>query len=76
MIKLNCIIIDDDEIDRLTVISYAKRFSNLNILGSFELAEDALAIIEREKVDILFLDIDMPGMTGFELLQSPEFTGI
>jgi two-component system LytT family response regulator len=65
--KLNCIIIDDDEIDRLTVISYAKRFSNLNILGSYELAEDALAIIEREKVDILFLDIDMPGMNGLEL---------
>lgn len=67
MKKLNCIIIDDDEIDRLTVISYAKRFSNLNIMGSFELAEDALAIIEREKVDILFLDIDMPGMNGLEL---------
>jgi DNA-binding LytR/AlgR family response regulator len=65
--KLNCIIIDDDEIDRLTVISYAKRFSNLNILGSYELAEDALAIIEREKVDILFLDIDMPGLNGLEL---------
>lgn len=67
MKKLNCIIIDDDEIDRLTVISYAKRFSNLNILGSYELAEDALAIIEREKVDILFLDIDMPGLNGLEL---------
>jgi two-component system LytT family response regulator len=65
--KLNCIIIDDDEIDRLTVISYAKRFSNLNILGSYELAEDALEIIEREKVDILFLDIDMPGLNGLEL---------
>ncbi|MEO8234969.1 MAG: LytTR family DNA-binding domain-containing protein [Flavobacterium sp.] len=67
MKKLNCIIIDDDEIDRLTVISYAKRFSNLNILGSYELAEDALEIIEREKVDILFLDIDMPGLNGLEL---------
>ncbi|MFM9988733.1 LytR/AlgR family response regulator transcription factor [Flavobacterium sp.] len=67
MKKLNCIIIDDDEIDRLTVVSYAKRFSNLNILGSYELAEDALAIIEREKVDILFLDIDMPGLNGLEL---------
>ena len=67
MKKLNCIIIDDDEIDRLTVVSYAKRFSNLNILGSYELAEDALEIIEREKVDILFLDIDMPGLNGLEL---------
>lgn len=67
MEKLNCIIIDDDEIDRLTVVSYAKRFPNLNILGSFELPEDALAIIETEKVDILFLDIDMPNINGLEL---------
>lgn len=64
--KLNCIIIDDDEIDRLTVVSYAKKFSSLNILGSFEKAEKALAIIEKEKVDILFLDIDMPDLNGLE----------
>jgi two-component system LytT family response regulator len=62
--KYTCIIIDDDEIDRLTVLSFAKKFPVLDILGVFESAEDALPFIEKEKVDILFLDIDMPGLNG------------
>ena len=64
--KYTCIIIDDDEIDRLTVLSFAKKFPILDILGVFESAEDALPFIEKEKVDILFLDIDMPGLNGIE----------
>ena len=66
MKKYSCIIIDDDEIDRLTVLSFAKKFPILDILGVFESAEDALPFIEKEKVDILFLDIDMPGLNGIE----------
>ncbi|KLT69013.1 LytR/AlgR family response regulator transcription factor [Flavobacterium sp. ABG] len=64
--KYTCIIIDDDEIDRLTVLSYAKKFPVLDILGIFESAEKALPFIEKEKVDILFLDIDMPGLNGID----------
>lgn len=62
----NCIIIDDDEIDRLTVVSYAKKFPLLNIVGVFENAENALPIIEKENIDILFLDIDMPSISGLD----------
>ena len=64
--KYTCIIIDDDEIDRLTVVSFAKKFPVLDILGVFESAEEALSIIEKEKIDVLFLDIDMPGLSGIE----------
>lgn len=64
--KYTCIIVDDDEIDRLTVLSFAKKFPVLDILGVFESAEDALPFIEKEKVDILFLDIDMPGLNGID----------
>jgi two-component system LytT family response regulator len=64
--KYTCIIIDDDEIDRLTVLSFAKKFPLLDILGVFESAEEAVLFIEKEKVDILFLDIDMPGLNGIE----------
>lgn len=64
--KYSCVIIDDDEIDRLTVLSFAKKFAVLDILGVFESAEDALPFIKKEKVDILFLDIDMPGLNGIE----------
>ena len=64
--KYTCIIIDDDEIDRLTVLSFAKKFPVLDILGVFESAEDALPFIDTTDIDILFLDIDMPGLSGIE----------
>ena len=64
MKKYSCIIIDDDEIDRLTALSFSKKFPVLDILGVFESAEDAIPFIEKEKIDILFLDIDMPGLNG------------
>lgn len=62
----NCIIIDDDEIDRLTVVSFAKKFPILNILGVFTDALEALPILEKEHVQVLFLDIDMPQINGIE----------
>ncbi|KAF2332213.1 LytR/AlgR family response regulator transcription factor [Flavobacterium ginsenosidimutans] len=66
MKKYSCIIVDDDEIDRLTVLSFAKKFPVLDILGVFETAEEALSFLEKEKIEILFLDIDMPGLNGIE----------
>lgn len=66
MKALNCIIIDDDEIDRLTVLSYAKRFPQLNIAGVFDDGGEALPLLESETIDVLFLDIDMPTISGFE----------
>ncbi len=62
----NCIIIDDDEIDRLTVVSYAKKFPSLNIIGVFSDAADALPLLEKEQIDVLFLDIDMPDLNGLD----------
>lgn len=66
MKKYNCIIIDDDEIDRLTVVSFAKKFPELHILGVFADAEDAVSLLGKETIDILFLDIDMPSLNGLE----------
>lgn len=63
----NCIIIDDDEIDRLTVLSFAKRQPSLHVIGAFTDAVEALAVIENEAVDVLFLDIDMPQINGLEI---------
>ena len=66
MKSYNCIIIDDDEIVRITTTSFAKKFGELNIVGVFSSAEAALPAISNSNIDILFLDIDMPGLTGLE----------
>ncbi|RZK12875.1 MAG: response regulator transcription factor [Flavobacterium sp.] len=67
MKNLNCIIVDDDEIDQLMVVSFVKRFPHLALLGAFLSAEEALAFCQNNSVDIIFLDVDMPGLNGLEL---------
>lgn len=64
--QYRCIIIDDDDIDRLAVLLFVKRFPILDIAGIFKSAEEALPILEKDTIDILFLDIDMPGLNGLE----------
>lgn len=67
MKKLTCIIVDDDEIDQLMITSFVKRFSHLELLSVFFSAEEALVFCQNNKTDILFLDVDMPGLNGLEL---------
>lgn len=63
----DCIIVDDEEIDRLAVLSYAKRFPVLNIVGIFDSAEKAIAFLSLNSVDVAFLDIELEGASGLEL---------
>lgn len=62
----NCIIVDDEELDRLTVTSFVKRFPIFTIVGVFASAEQALPMLERNDIDVMFMDIDMPGLNGLE----------
>lgn len=62
-----CIVVDDDELDRLTTVSFVERFPFLDLKVACASALEALAETRRQKPDVLFLDIDMPGMDGLEL---------
>lgn len=62
-----CVIVDDNEIDRLTVASFIKQFPELHLLKSFSNAKEAELYLAKEPIDILFLDIDMPSTSGIEL---------
>jgi two-component system, LytTR family, response regulator len=63
-----CIIVDDNELDKLTLVSYVRRYPFVQIAGVYESSAEALVYIQKNTPpDILFLDIDMPGMNGIEL---------
>lgn len=66
MNQWKCIILDDEDVDRLMVVSFAKRFPRLSMVGVFSSSKEALVILEKEKIDIVFLDIDMPEINGLE----------
>lgn len=68
-VTFNCVIADDDEIDRLTTVSFAKQYPFLHIAGVFSTADEVLEQAKKSKPEVLLLDIDMPGMSGLELRQ-------
>ncbi|HHH53471.1 MAG TPA: response regulator transcription factor [Bacteroidetes bacterium] len=69
---INCIAIDDEPLALKQIESYISKFADLNLLGSFTNAIKALAFLNREKVDLMFADINMPDLSGMEFVRSLE----
>ena len=66
---MKCIIVDDEPIARLGIKKLLERVPLLELSGSFENAEAAESFMEDNPVDLIFLDIQMPGITGIEFAQ-------
>ncbi len=66
--KLNCVVVDDSTIHRITAARLVNEHPDLNLVGDFSNAQEAKACIMNKAVDLLFLDIEMPVQTGFDLL--------
>lgn len=62
------LIADDEESGRILIKEYLKDFPNLVLLTEVNNGVDAITEINRFKPDLIFLDIQMPGKTGFEVL--------
>lgn len=62
-----CVIMDDSDIDRLTLQAHVKHHPSLNLVASFANPVDALEFIRKQPVDVIFLDVDTPIMKGTEL---------
>jgi two-component system LytT family response regulator len=69
MKNLRALIIDDEPLARKRIQLLAVDESGLTIIGECASGHDALAAIQRDPPDLLFLDIQMPEMDGFELLE-------
>lgn len=65
--SFNCLLLDDDELDRIMLSAIVKKYPKLNILGIYSNAEELLEHADLNKTDILFLDIDLPKLSGLEL---------
>lgn len=66
--KLNTIIVDDDLMARKTLERFCGYTSDLVLTHSCEDGNEALEVISNNNIDLVFLDIEMPGMLGTELL--------
>jgi DNA-binding LytR/AlgR family response regulator len=64
---LNCIAVDDEPLALGLVSAFIEQTPFLNLVGRFSSAVDALRAIHAQKIDVAFLDIQMPDLNGIEL---------
>ncbi len=67
---MKALIIDDERLARKELINLLSDFDDIEVIGEAVNADDAIELIRQTNPDLLFLDIQMPGKDGFELLES------
>jgi len=67
--KLNCLVVDDEQLARKLIVGYIERLPHLELVGECKNAMEAIHALKQERVDLLFLDIQMPDLSGVDLLK-------
>lgn len=67
---MNCIVIDDEKLSRAFVCQLVESDDNLSLMADFESPVEALKYLNKNNVDVIFLDIHMPNFSGFDLIQT------
>src|ERR1700754_1041886 len=68
--QLQTIVVEDEPLSREGLLNYVRRMDFLSIVDVCEDALDANRVIGQKKVDLIFLDVQMPVMTGIDFLRS------
>ncbi|MFY0687862.1 MAG: response regulator transcription factor [Cyclobacteriaceae bacterium] len=68
--KLKCIVVDDEPLAIEVIESYIQQFDQLELSAKFENPVKAFEYLQSQPVDVLFIDIQMPRITGLEILRS------
>lgn len=68
--KIKCLLVDDEPPAVDLIASYIERVDDLEIVGRCNNAIEAFGLLQKTKVDLLLLDIQMPKMTGLDLIRS------
>lgn len=66
----NCIIVDDETLAQELIETHLSKIPSINIVAKCHTAMEALQILNEHSIDIMFLDIEMPDLTGIEFLKS------
>ncbi len=67
---MNCLIVEDEPLARKILIKYINETDGLGLAGYAKSSEEAFDILQKSKIDLLFLDINLPDFTGIELYKS------
>jgi DNA-binding LytR/AlgR family response regulator len=76
MKKLSCIIVDDEPVARKILQEFVEQVPFMDLRGKFESAMQAEAFLQDNATDIIFLDIEMPKVSGLQLLQKMDIESL
>jgi len=68
--KIKCIVIDDEYLAQVLLNNYIKRLHHLELIASCSNAIEAMEVLQTESVDLMFLDVQMPELTGIDFLKT------
>lgn len=67
---MKCIVVDDEALARKLLEKYISQIPNLELVATCKNPMEAAAVLQRESIDVMFLDIQMPQITGISFLKS------
>ena len=67
--KYKAVIIDDEKLAQDIIINYIKKHENIEVIATCSNGFEGIKVITEQKPDIIFLDIQMPKINGFEMLE-------
>jgi len=70
MQTLRCLVVDDEELARTLLENYISKLPNLELVSKCKNPLEAIAVLQEQKIDLIFLDIQMPELTGVEFLKT------
>jgi DNA-binding LytR/AlgR family response regulator len=68
--KTRCLIVDDEPLAIKVIESHISKVPNLELVGSCQNAVEAFDLLLKKKIDLVFLDVEMPEISGVDLLKS------
>ncbi len=70
MMRLKCLVVDDEELARTLLDNYISRLPQLELVQKCATPLEALGALQEQEIDLIFLDIQMPELSGIEFLRS------
>ena len=70
MEEIKCLVVDDEPLAQSLMEKHIQQMPTFSLIGTCSNAMEAFAILKEEKIDLIFLDIQMPGLTGIEFVKS------
>ena len=70
IMNMKCLVIDDEPIARNGIVDFISKIDFLEVVGTCASALEATSYLQEKQIDLMFLDINMPYLSGLEFLEA------